>query len=608
MSLFKPFRGNRSALDVLEKHDGYAYFCMDDGTFHIDYTDDNGELQRKQINAKDAETLLGATLVHELTNSELEIPSNAAVTKELNDIYQIIDSSVDDLDARISDLSEDMANYVDTAKSELVESMTAMDAKIDEKAVQADWNQNDESKPDFIKNRICYDESVEGTVVLTFDGDTTGKEVAVMSSNEHLVKMSDDTPTVDDLLGHTVSVFIDGSQHSISIAADAIGSPNGDISAIVVGELVLIAYTSGLINGASFTPGIWFVTFGDTYVSMLSYRSIVESTKKIDGKYLYQADWNQNDSEAPDYIKNRICYTEGVDGPVTIAYDGDMNEKEFVNVGTNVYWVKVSNIIPVMSDCIGATVIDSTGVSIVTTGDYVGDVALENNPGYYVTDNIRVIQNAYSVDGATFTPGIWFAHTSDMYIATMTYNSRATIVKIDEKYLPDITWDMITDAPFGPDKIEIFNKECNDFINTGKFYAHVIQPSPISLTEGKIYDVVFDGVTYENLATRTEVADNTNGEVVIGNLYIANNTLEDTKEPFIITSNPATMNIATNSDYLSHTVQIFEHGIKKIGMEYLDIATDDEIIAMLMDEDMFPVVTDGDGSTLTDENGNILLW
>lgn len=38
------------------------------------------------------------------------------------------------------------------------------------------------------------------------------------------------------------------------------------------------------------------------------------------------------------------------------------------------------------------------------------------------------------------------------------------------------------------------------------------------------------------------------------------------------------------------------------------IATDDEVIELLMQEDMFPVVMDSDGSILADENENILLW
>ena len=42
-------------------HDGYAYFCVDDGTFHIDCTDAEGNLCRKQINAYNAEKLAGMT-------------------------------------------------------------------------------------------------------------------------------------------------------------------------------------------------------------------------------------------------------------------------------------------------------------------------------------------------------------------------------------------------------------------------------------------------------------------------------------------------------------------------------------------------------------------
>lgn len=51
MALFKPMMGNSSALDAQTKQAGYAWFCIDDGSFHIDYVDANGDLQRKQINA-----------------------------------------------------------------------------------------------------------------------------------------------------------------------------------------------------------------------------------------------------------------------------------------------------------------------------------------------------------------------------------------------------------------------------------------------------------------------------------------------------------------------------------------------------------------------------
>lgn len=52
MALFKTFRGQRTDLDNVAKVDGHAYFCMDDGTFWIDYKD-NEEVKRKQINKED---------------------------------------------------------------------------------------------------------------------------------------------------------------------------------------------------------------------------------------------------------------------------------------------------------------------------------------------------------------------------------------------------------------------------------------------------------------------------------------------------------------------------------------------------------------------------
>lgn len=52
MALFKTFRGKRTDLDSVVKIDGHAYFCMDDGTFWIDYKDAE-EVKRKQINKED---------------------------------------------------------------------------------------------------------------------------------------------------------------------------------------------------------------------------------------------------------------------------------------------------------------------------------------------------------------------------------------------------------------------------------------------------------------------------------------------------------------------------------------------------------------------------
>lgn len=70
--------------------------------------------------------------------------------------------------------------------------------------------------------------------------------------------------------------------------------------------------------------------------------------------------------------------------------------------------------------------------------------------------------------------------------------------------------------------------------------------------------------------------------------------------------------VTTVNNLLFTTSQVDWNQTNNTALDYIknkpEIATDEEIIEMLMQEDMFPVVTDSDGSMLADENGDILLW
>ena len=66
MALFKPLRGSRENLPE-ERRDGYAYFCVNDGTFWIDHKDENGALQRTQVS------------VDAITNEQIDAICNAAI-------------------------------------------------------------------------------------------------------------------------------------------------------------------------------------------------------------------------------------------------------------------------------------------------------------------------------------------------------------------------------------------------------------------------------------------------------------------------------------------------------------------------------------------------
>ena len=105
MALWKPFRGNRTALDAVAKHDGYIYFCIDDGSLFFDYADADGVLHRKQINAKEAEGILGYSIIAALNESDVEIPTSKAVLTALADYVKAADLAPVATSGLIEDLS-----------------------------------------------------------------------------------------------------------------------------------------------------------------------------------------------------------------------------------------------------------------------------------------------------------------------------------------------------------------------------------------------------------------------------------------------------------------------------------------------------------------------
>lgn len=82
MALFKVSKGLKANLPSA-KTEGYCWYTTDDSLFYIDYKDENGTLQRKALNAKDAETLTGASLSTILNSSNVEIPTSKAVLDAL---------------------------------------------------------------------------------------------------------------------------------------------------------------------------------------------------------------------------------------------------------------------------------------------------------------------------------------------------------------------------------------------------------------------------------------------------------------------------------------------------------------------------------------------
>ena len=138
--------------------------------------------------------------------------------------------------------------------------------------VQPDWNQNDPTAADYIKNRTHYDEQT----VIEWDGDTTG----LVGANGVLYKVSDVIPAKSDVLGGTITLS-NGS--AITITPDMTGMTDGD--SFTIAEFALIIASAGVFSdkGFSFTEtGIYFMSGSNVHTSKLVYGS----TKTIDPKYL----------------------------------------------------------------------------------------------------------------------------------------------------------------------------------------------------------------------------------------------------------------------------------------------------------------------------------
>lgn len=151
---------------------------------------------------------------------------------------------------------------------------------------------------------------------------------------------------------------------------------------------------------------------------------------------IVQSDWNQNNEESIDYIKNRPFY-EKVDSTV-IDYDGTATDVsvELGNKYGTVYLI--SNIVPTREELIGATITYGTTTKTLTTDDIKTSVAFAGTLGingfFYGIDNEGSFLVVYDLTQATqFSQTGIYSHNSALTIELI----NTTLQQLDEKFIPD---------------------------------------------------------------------------------------------------------------------------------------------------------------------------
>ena len=192
-----------------------------------------------------------------------------------------------------------------------------------------DWNQNDENASDYIKNRTHYTTIAKGVILEQND-------LYIDEDNGYI-----GLNTLGYMLeaDKTYYVTLNG------IMYECVARPYTDDGVIIGnGEI----YGDGIISNGepfscdSYSDGSIYLNVSTAGSYNIKIETMMEIVKPLDEKYLpettkYQGDWNQNDENNPEFIKNRTHYVtfEGKNIVPYKEYEGytyTYKDKEFYSV------------------------------------------------------------------------------------------------------------------------------------------------------------------------------------------------------------------------------------------------------------------------------------
>lgn len=417
MALFKIYRGLEANLPT-EMHDGYAYFCSDSAAFFIDFLDYDGNLQRKQLNAKDAETLSGASLATILQSSEVEIPTSKAV--------------FDALKSKQNELTFDETPTADSANPVTSGGVYA---------ARSDWNQNDETAPDYVKNRThYYSEHVLGAFLdeqslttIVPDGYPCAA-VSLFDIKNYVSGVDPDTIMVVNFDGvkYECRSFESGALYygnvTIVGAEPIVDLPNNEPFLVEINGSAINMYTS---EAGTYTVSIIYV---NKELVQLDEKYIPDTIARTDD--IVQSDWSVNDETNSAFVKNRTHWTEY--GSVIAPEQSVDNAEYFNGYITSNDIIELNKTYDVVID--GVSYILSP---VQTSGGDFGSCIMLGNP------------KVASSDYAKYNNGYDFCFMVDDTSICVCFNDAEAhtfsiteyfIHQIDKKYIPDQIFYAIPDV------------------------------------------------------------------------------------------------------------------------------------------------------------------
>ena len=175
-----------------------------------------------------------------------------------------------------------------------------------------DWNQNDSTAADYVKNRPFYTGDPVETVLVE------ESTVAFALNEQEGLYMADFPSTFEATIGETYKVSWDGTAYECICASIQSIPVIGNLSIAGVGSDTGEPFLMIVSNGEVILIGTVDTSSSHTFSISRTDVPVV----KIDKKYLVQPDWNQNDETAADFVKNRTHYEESTRADYVLNMNG----------------------------------------------------------------------------------------------------------------------------------------------------------------------------------------------------------------------------------------------------------------------------------------------
>ena len=231
-------------------------------------------------------------------NTIMNNPDTEGVINSINEFTQYIADHGEiaegfrtDIDANaqaIEDLSAEVAATYET-KEDATTKYDEVIAQIEEKAVQADWNQNDETAPDYIKNRTHYEVNEYKVILEETEVATTIDEWGCCRSDNIRDKFTDyPTIYVANFKNSNWLVIFNGVEYRCTFGMlykDTYGAGDGKIASDSCVTIDKVPFC--ISNVSSIGDAVLFTTEPGTYtLKVIDLDTATSSVKQLDEKYI----------------------------------------------------------------------------------------------------------------------------------------------------------------------------------------------------------------------------------------------------------------------------------------------------------------------------------